>query len=647
MSASRLLRAGRLLPVRVHRHLQVVRAHGVSRHVQQRRQGRQGRHVPLRGSGGAQLRNQRDVRRQGRLRALRREHGVRGAVLPAEPVDRGERPHLQRPRRLPAGDHDSVCALCLQRSDGLPGGLHGRRQTACRRPSAIPRPTTAATWRALGQPCSTTSQCLTGLFCVDGVCCVSSACSLCTSCNVGASAGNCANVPLGSPDTMNRCAANPPCGNTGFCNGAAAASWPRRRSRAARRRARDRRTPRCRTATGRAPARRRRPPAARLTCAAARPAARPVRWIPTVWRPTPARAGSEPKLRAEAERDGLQRRQPVHQRQLRERRLLRQRRLRHLPDLQRHVAGHLHAPGSRHDRARRASARRPSPAATPASATAPAGASRAQSSTPCGPAVSCTGTTYQPASTCTGSGACNQQPTQSCGNYVCSGTMCLTSCTADTQCSSTTLYCTGNTTTPGSCTAKKTNGATCTAAHECTSANCIERRLLRELELRHLPDLQRHHAGHVHAAGGGNNRADGPVRRRPPLRQHRHVRRCQRVPAGIGQHRLRPGGVVRQHHDLPACVDVHGDRHVQPAGDPELRQLRLQRDDVPDQLHRRHAVLQHHALLHGQRDHAGKLRPQERERRRVQRGQRSAAAATAPTASAVRPAAVRPARCAT
>ena len=74
--------------------------------------------------------------------------------------------------------------------------------------------------KRLGQACANTSECLTGNFCVDGVCCGTSTCALCQSCNVGTSAGNCAFTPLGNPD--GRCVANPPCGNTGACNGAGA-----------------------------------------------------------------------------------------------------------------------------------------------------------------------------------------------------------------------------------------------------------------------------------------------------------------------------------------------------------------------------------------------------------------------------------------
>ncbi|HEV3031161.1 MAG TPA: hypothetical protein VG319_05935 [Polyangia bacterium] len=72
--------------------------------------------------------------------------------------------------------------------------------------------------RRLGQSCTTTTDCLTGNFCVDGVCCASSSCGLCQTCATGA----CANVGAGVPEPHAGCAASPPCGNTGNCNGAGA-----------------------------------------------------------------------------------------------------------------------------------------------------------------------------------------------------------------------------------------------------------------------------------------------------------------------------------------------------------------------------------------------------------------------------------------
>ena len=72
--------------------------------------------------------------------------------------------------------------------------------------------------RRLGQTCTQTADCLTGNFCVDGVCCASSSCGLCQTC----ATGSCANVGGGVPEPHGGCAANPPCGNTGNCNGGGA-----------------------------------------------------------------------------------------------------------------------------------------------------------------------------------------------------------------------------------------------------------------------------------------------------------------------------------------------------------------------------------------------------------------------------------------
>ncbi|HSZ82547.1 MAG TPA: hypothetical protein VLA14_09700 [Polyangia bacterium] len=69
--------------------------------------------------------------------------------------------------------------------------------------------------RRLGQSCAMSSDCLTGNYCVDGVCCSTSLCGLCQTC----ASGTCANVAVGLPEPHLGCAANPPCGNTGNCNG--------------------------------------------------------------------------------------------------------------------------------------------------------------------------------------------------------------------------------------------------------------------------------------------------------------------------------------------------------------------------------------------------------------------------------------------
>ena len=85
------------------------------------------------------------LRRQRRVPPLRRQHVVRGAVVPGQPVDADHRPHLRRPRRLPGGVHARLRALRLQRHDGVPGGLHGRRRLPGAATSATRRPTAAAT----------------------------------------------------------------------------------------------------------------------------------------------------------------------------------------------------------------------------------------------------------------------------------------------------------------------------------------------------------------------------------------------------------------------------------------------------------------------------------------------------------------------
>jgi hypothetical protein len=76
--------------------------------------------------------------------------------------------------------------------------------------------------KRLGQACTMTSDCLTGDFCVDGVCCGAPMCGTCQACNVAGKAGACANVGSGDAEPHARCAASPPCGNTGACDGSGA-----------------------------------------------------------------------------------------------------------------------------------------------------------------------------------------------------------------------------------------------------------------------------------------------------------------------------------------------------------------------------------------------------------------------------------------
>lgn len=73
--------------------------------------------------------------------------------------------------------------------------------------------------KRLGQACTATSDCLTGNFCTDGVCCSTSSCGTCQACNVSGT-GVCSPVLNNTTDPHGRCAASPPCGNTGMCDGA-------------------------------------------------------------------------------------------------------------------------------------------------------------------------------------------------------------------------------------------------------------------------------------------------------------------------------------------------------------------------------------------------------------------------------------------
>jgi hypothetical protein len=103
-----------------------------------------------------------------------------------------------------------------------------------------------------------------------------------------------------------------------------------------------------------------------------------------------------------------------------------------------------------------------------------AGSCQQQSSSlSCGAPVACVGGSYQPQSFCSGTGTCNQMSPVGCGAYVCNagGTACLATCAnTDAQCASG-YYCTGSN---GSCIAKKAPGVACSAAHECTSDNCVD-----------------------------------------------------------------------------------------------------------------------------------------------------------------------------
>lgn len=84
---------------------------------------------------------------------------------------------------------------------------------------------------------------------------------------------------------------------------------------------------------------------------------------------------------------------------------------------------------------------------------------------------SCSAGTQTNQGSCNGAGACSAGGTTPCGNYKCNGagTMCITSCTADTDCASA-RYCNADAT----CKTTKPNGRMCSGSTECTSGNCID-----------------------------------------------------------------------------------------------------------------------------------------------------------------------------
>ena len=210
---------------RLHRRLQVVRAAGVARHLQQRR-----RPAPptcmarCADQGARQLRHRRLLRRQAAPAASTAPAPSAPAPsCPTEPVDADQRPHLRRPGRLPGGDdhrlravrlqrHARACnAACTQRRR-LPAAQHLRSADQPLRQQEAPRPVVRRRRRLpdrqllrrrrlLRQPARARSA---------------------RPATSARSAGNCANVPARHAEPHSRCAASPPCGNTGACNGAGA-----------------------------------------------------------------------------------------------------------------------------------------------------------------------------------------------------------------------------------------------------------------------------------------------------------------------------------------------------------------------------------------------------------------------------------------
>jgi hypothetical protein len=90
-------------------------------------------------------------------------------------------------------------------------------------------------------------------------------------------------------------------------------------------------------------------------------------------------------------------------------------------------------------------------------------------------ASSCNGTVFTKAQSCNvGTGTCvSPSPaTQDCAPYLCSATSgCATICNVDTDCSSSSYYCTG---TGGACVPKVTQGNACQANHQCATGSCTD-----------------------------------------------------------------------------------------------------------------------------------------------------------------------------
>src|SRR5581483_1274449 len=82
---------------------------------------------------------------------------------------------------------------------------------------------------------------------------------------------------------------------------------------------------------------------------------------------------------------------------------------------------------------------------------------------------SCTGSTDTPPRMCDGAGTCGAATTASCGNYICGATSCLTTCLANTDCT-TGHFCSST----GHCVSPQANGAACTAGSQCMSGDCVD-----------------------------------------------------------------------------------------------------------------------------------------------------------------------------
>jgi len=95
-------------------------------------------------------------------------------------------------------------------------------------------------------------------------------------------------------------------------------------------------------------------------------------------------------------------------------------------------------------------------------------------STPCGPAPSCSGGVERPQDYCDGAGACRDSGSKSCSPLICGATACLAACTTDSHCISG-YYCTASASGQvGSCQPKQGIGSGCSGNAQCSSGFCVD-----------------------------------------------------------------------------------------------------------------------------------------------------------------------------
>ncbi len=329
--------------------------------------------------------------------------------------------------------------------------------------------------KRLGQACTASSDCLTADSCVDGVCCSSSSCGTCQSCNVTGSAGNCANVAANTTEPHGLCAANPPCGDTGACDGAGHCQLGGTGVSCG--------TASCTGATF--------TPVSHCNgtgaCAAPTSSACPGGFVcaSNGTCKTACTADADCVAPLTCQGSGATKSCALK------------------PNGQACGAANQCISGFCTDgvccgtgpcgtcqacnvNGLGSCAPIPAGTAAPSGQCASTGAcgntgacngagacALAATSVTCAPAT-CSGTTYTPASFCSGTGSCTPAGTSSCAPYVCGAGSCKTTCNLDTDCvpvNGNNTYCTG---TGGACLQVKSNGVACFSNHECSSLNCVD-----------------------------------------------------------------------------------------------------------------------------------------------------------------------------